>query len=186
MRPGDWVALPSKLKRAIHFGEIVGDYTFDETQEPVLRHFRSVKWFATDIPRTSFEQDILYSFGPQTICRIDAEDRIRAMARNGWRPVCGKPPRPNKGKLEDAEDSTGTIIDLEASARDEIATLIGRKYKGHGMAWLVKKVLDAQGFSSGSRSRLPDIRCRIAGKTYYSPGKVANREGTRAWAAMPR
>ena len=36
MNKGDWIILPSKINRTIHFGEIIGDYIFDEKLEQVL------------------------------------------------------------------------------------------------------------------------------------------------------
>ena len=158
MQPGDWVGLPSKTKRAIHFGEIKGPYEFDGKQEPRLRQYRSVNWFATDIPRSNISQDILYSFGPQTICRVDAEERIRAMAKNGWKPESVRPPRVSISgeEVEEAAEAIQPLIDLEASARDEIAALIGRKYKGHDMAWLVEMVLNAQGYTTYRSPEGPD------------------------------
>ena len=159
MKPGDWVGLPSKIKRAIHFGEITGPYEYDEKQEPRLRHSRSVKWFALDIPRSNFSQDILYAFVPRTICGIKAEERIRAMAKNGWKPESTRlqrVPIPEEEAVEASEAGQPLMIDLEASARDEIAALIGRKYKGHRMAWLVEKVLNAQGYTTYRSPEGPD------------------------------
>ena len=74
-----------KTKLAVHFGEITGSIRIRPKREPLLRQYRSVNWFATDIPRSAIPQDILYSFVQQTICRIDDEERIRAMAKNGWK-----------------------------------------------------------------------------------------------------
>src|SRR5690606_32637188 len=45
-------------------------------------------------------------------------------------------------------DHEGERIDLELSARDEIAKAIESKFKGHGMARLVEAVLEAQGFTT--------------------------------------
>ena|SRR5271165_5434339 len=53
-------------------------------------HYRTVKWVGEDRPRSTFAQDLLYSFGAfMTICRIQrnqAEERVRAMAHNHWKP----------------------------------------------------------------------------------------------------
>src|SRR5713101_7195510 len=114
MKPGDWVGLPSKIKRAIHVGEITGPYEFDGKREPRLRHYRSVKWFALDIPRSNFSQDILYSFGPPTICGIKAEERIRAIAKNGWKPEGARPQRvsiPGE-EAEETVEAGPPLIDL--------------------------------------------------------------------------
>jgi restriction system protein len=156
MSPGDWVALPSKTKRVIHFGEVKGPYVFDPSQEPDLRQFRAVHWFALDIPRTTIPQDILYSFGPMTICRIEGEDRIRAISKSGWKPESGVSALTSIASAGDNGDESRSLIDLEASARDAIAELIIRKFKGHGMAWLVEKVLQAQGYKTFRSPEGPD------------------------------
>ena len=48
-------------------------------------HSRQIEWFASDIPRSNFDQDLLYSFGAfMTICRIsrnNAEQRIYDMEK---------------------------------------------------------------------------------------------------------
>jgi restriction system protein len=159
MKPGDWVALPVKSRRVIHFGEITGAYQFDGGQDPRLRHFRSVNWFELDVPRSNISQDILYALLPRTICQIDAEERIRAMAKNGWKPEGISPPHrpvPKRGAPDDGESEQPPLIDLEESARDEIAALIRRKYKGHGMAWLVEAILKAQGYTTYRSPEGPD------------------------------
>lgn len=159
MQIGDWVGLPSKFKRVIHFGEITGNYEFVAKHEPRLRHYRSVKWFAPDIPREKIPRDILYSFGAAgTICGIDAESRIRAMAANDWKPEkitngIGKKPSEN----DEPRKGDELPIDLEEAARDQIAQLIGRKYKGHGMAALVEALLKAQGYTTHRSPEGPDF-----------------------------
>ena len=68
---GDWVALPSKHKRAIHIAEVTSDYIYNGNAEDPYYHYRDVKWIATDIPRSNFDQDILYSLGAfMTVCQI--------------------------------------------------------------------------------------------------------------------
>jgi restriction system protein len=70
MEIGDWVVMPSKLKPAIHFAEITGQPQFDANAENRFRHSQSVKWIALDVPRTNFDQDLLYSFGAfMTVCQ---------------------------------------------------------------------------------------------------------------------
>lgn len=88
MQKGNWVVLPSKINRMIYIGEIKGDYVYDESLGSSYYHYRKVKWFAQDIPRGRFDQDILYSFGAfMTVCAIhrnNAEERIKEMAQNYW------------------------------------------------------------------------------------------------------
>ena len=60
MQEGDLVTLPLKTRSAIAIGRITGPYQYREDLPPDARHTRSVEWIKTDIPRTSFDQDILY------------------------------------------------------------------------------------------------------------------------------
>lgn len=57
---GDLIALPSKFTPVIYVGTIESAYQY-QAQKDAL-HWRAVKWLKT-IPRRSFSQDILYSFG---------------------------------------------------------------------------------------------------------------------------
>jgi restriction system protein len=157
MSPGDWVCVPSKRK-TIHIGEITGDYTFVTHAEDPYNHYRTVKWLETDIPRTNFDQDILYSLGAiATICQIkryDAENRVRAMQTNGWKSVGIKvPPTAKDGTTE---EDPGGDLDLEQIARDQIARLIFSKYNGHGMEVLVEAILKVQGFTTYHSDKGPD------------------------------
>ena len=158
MKKGDWIVLPRKNKPTIAIGEVLADCEFDPSVSNDYRHFRKVKWLNTEIPRSNFEQDILYSFGAfLTICEIkrnDAEARVRAMARNDWK-VSGASGGKVKSRSvaiqatappEPIVDDAG--VDFEALARDEIARLIIRKFKGHGMARLCDAILRAQGFTT--------------------------------------
>lgn len=161
MQPGDWVASPSKRK-TIHVGEIAGPYEFDERADDPYFHSRRIKWLALDIPRTNFDQDILYSLGAfTTICGIkrnNAEARVRAMQENGWKSTGLKPKAiaPIRPKGEDVDDdvddatdeTTIATLDLEQIGRDHIARTIYSKFKGHGLEGLVEAILIAQGFTT--------------------------------------
>lgn len=158
MKRGDWVVLPSKKKPAIHLAEIAGDYVNKPNNPDPFYHYRDVKWIATDIPRSNFEQDLLYSFGAfMTICRIkrnDAERRVRAMAKNDW-----KTPPINlvKGTTEqEPVEGETEFSDLEQLAKDQIAKFIGRRFKGHGMARLIEALLQAQGYTTYRSPEGPD------------------------------
>lgn len=86
MAIGDWIVLPSKLNRTIHFGRITGEYKYNSQLESPYFHYRDVEWFSLDVPRDRFEQDILYSMGAfLTVCKIhknNAEERIKEMYKN--------------------------------------------------------------------------------------------------------
>ena len=107
------------------------------------------KWIAEAVPRAHFSQDILYTFGAfMTICRVqrnNAEQRIAAMQRNGWKPETIQASTKIMVPVTDeaAEDS-----DLEELARDQIAQLIAARFKGHGLTRLVEAILNAQGYTT--------------------------------------
>lgn len=151
MQIGDWVILPSKHKPAVHVGEIIGEYQFDRSAENPYFHYRNIKWIAHDLPRTNFDQDILYSFNAlMTICKIernDAERRVRAMKTTEWKATSSTAYR-KKGAddLDDELQDNTTEIDLAEIARDQVAKLIIARFKGHGLARLIASVLRAQGY----------------------------------------
>lgn len=82
----DWLVIPFKMKSAIAAGEIKSKFTYDASAEPPFQSWRDVQWLAKDVPRSAFDQDLLYSFGAfLTFCQIkrnDAERRVRQMAQN--------------------------------------------------------------------------------------------------------
>lgn len=146
MKKGDWIVLPSKINRTIHFGEIVGDYVYDESLGSPYYHHRDVDWFALDIPRDRFDQDILYSLGAfMTICRIhknNAEERIKEMARNDWNAV----PKTAEELIDDSGDLA--TIDLDEYIFDKISERIIQKFKGHKMEELINEILKGKGFTT--------------------------------------
>lgn len=144
---GDWIVLPSKMSSTIHFGKVVGDYTFDGDASNPYFHYRSVDWFATDIPRNNFDQDILYSFGAfMTVCKItrnDAEQRIKDMAANNWK-VKSAPQK----VFADADDiETVSQTNIEEASRDAISKYIIQKFQGYKMEQLISEILKAKGFT---------------------------------------
>jgi restriction system protein len=155
MKEGDYIVLPSKLKpAAIHIGEITGPYVYVPQAQKPFYHYRTVKWIAMDIPRSNFDQELLYSFGAlQTICKLErngAENRVREMAKKGWKSQEIVNPEP------DVEEEQPESRDFERLARDEIAKLIIRKFKGHGLARLVEAILKAQDYTTYLSPEGPD------------------------------
>lgn len=156
IKKGDWVAMPSKMSSTIHFGKVIGDYEF-ASKADALHHRRKVDWFGKDIPRDRFDPDILHSFGAFiTVARIqrnDAEERIKAMEKNGW----AAPSRPGSASTaapvpelaaQDLDEETlgGEALNLAAMAEDEISKHVIRKYQGAGLEGLVQAVLEAEGY----------------------------------------
>jgi restriction system protein len=149
IKKGDLVVLPLKTQPAIQIGEIIGDYHFEPTGPDPYYHWRPVKWIAEAVPRVNFGQDLLYTFGAfLTICRVqrnNAESRITTMQKNGWKPekMSSVVDASTPGADEDAKSA-----DLEELAQDQIAQLIGARFKGHGLTTLVEAILKAQGYTT--------------------------------------
>lgn len=160
MQLGDWVVIPSKAKPAIHVAEITGEYKYEGKAVDPYFHSRSVKWIAKDIPRSVFDQDLLYSFGAiMTIAKIkrnDAEARVKGMAKAGWTGQGSKAKATAASGEDLEEDSTAEIEDLEQFARDQIAKHIIRRFKGHGLERLVDGILQAQGYTTYHSPEGPD------------------------------
>lgn len=158
MKAGDWVVLPRKSQASIAVGEITGPYSFDPNAEEAIRHQRPVKWMNKEVPRSAFSQDLLYSFGAfMTICQVqrnDAEKRVRAMAKNGWKEslLHGR----SEGDSNLAVEEVDGLRDLGQFARDQIAKFIERTYKGHELARLVAAILEAQGYATHVSPAGPD------------------------------
>lgn len=151
MKKGESVVLPSKIKPVIHFGRITGDYEFLLQNANPYHHTHQVEWFACDIPRVNFDQDIRYSFGAfMTICRIRQEERIKAVIHAYQQ---GKKPHPAALlELTDEEEAR----DIENEALGVITNLIIQKTKGHGLAKIVDAILRAKGFTTYVSPAGPD------------------------------
>ena len=139
----DLVVLPLKRRSAIAIGKMIGPYQYTTEMGDGIRHIRKVEWLRTDLPRTTFEQDILHSLGAfMTVCQIErnhAEERIRSI-------LGGK-----KAVLEslttgdELEDDSRTL-DVDEVAGDQIIDHIQRRFSGHKLATLVDAVLKAEGY----------------------------------------
>lgn len=151
MKPKDWCVLPRKTKPAIAIGEILGPCAYDSKAEPQYRVYRDVKWLNPDVPRSAFGQDLLYSFGAfLTVCKIernDAEARVRAMSGSGWKEPAKPATKLGKKTPDGDEPPTDEDVDLEQLARDQIASLLQRQFKGYGLARVVAAILQAQGYT---------------------------------------
>jgi restriction system protein len=144
IQPGDLAVLPLKTRSAIAIGKVTGPYQYTTDLGDAVRHVRKVEWLRTDLPRTAFGQDILYSLGAfMTVCQVarnQAEERIRAV-------LAGKadPGAPISDEAEDEEGGERSL-DIEQAARDQILEHIQRNFSGHKLATLVDAVLQAEGY----------------------------------------
>lgn len=154
IQPGDLAVLPLKTRSAIAIGKVSGPYQYTSDLGDGVRHVRKVEWLRTDLPRTAFGQDILYSLGAfMTVCQIErnqAEERIRAV-------LAGKAdPGAPIGEEAEIEDGGGQVLDIEQAARDQILEHIQRNFAGHKLATLVDAVLQAEGYLTRVSTPGPD------------------------------
>lgn len=87
MQLGDWVVVPSVIRRTISIAEIVSEYTYDVRVKDPSPHYRDVKWISMDIPRLIFDPDVLRSLGaPMTVYGVrdkEVERRVRETVAGG-------------------------------------------------------------------------------------------------------
>ena len=150
---GDLIVLPLKRRSAIAIGRCTGPYEFHANSD--VRHTRPVRWIRTDLPRSAFDQDLLYSLGAfLTVCQItrnNAEERIRAVVED--RAV---QPATDQGESVSTPTEANARVDLTQYADDQLLNFIEQKFKGHGMAQLVEGVLKATGYITALSPPGPD------------------------------
>ena len=149
MQIGDLVVLPRKLTSQVAIGRISGPYRFSKLNAE-HRHTRAVEWLQTDIPRTTFEQDLLYSFGAfMTVCNIsrnDAARRVAAVLEGKGDPGASVPTGTKTKESPPTEDQAEAVPDLVQMARDQIVARIQSRFSGHGLTRLVDAVLKVEGW----------------------------------------
>ncbi len=158
IKKGDWVVTPSKFKPSVNFGEVLSDYRYDPKAQDPYYHYRDVKWFARDVPRSVFDQDILYTLGALlTVCQVkrnDAEARLKRLAQSDWVRVSGSG---TTAAAEDEDEAEAqAAADLAYIARNQIAKLIIERFKGQALERLVEAILKAQGYTTYRSPKGPD------------------------------
>jgi restriction system protein len=150
VQPGDLAVLPLKTRRGqMAIGRVKGPYRFRDVGGQ-SRHTREVDWTHPDLPRSSFRQDLLHSFGAFiTVCRVkrnNAERRVQEVLQG--RPDPGAPAETERESVVEEAESSTERLDLELAATDEISAFIHERFPNHTMARLVEAVLQAQGFKT--------------------------------------
>ena len=156
MKEGDLVILPRKRTSQIAVGQIAGPYRYNGRSARV--HTRAVKWLNAEIPRDTFQMDLLHSFGAaMTVCRIqrnNAVQRIQAVLETG------KDPGPDMSfptsSEADIAPSPDGFVDLAQAARDQVVATIRSRFREHELARLVGAVLDAEGWVTDVSPPGPD------------------------------
>lgn len=153
IQPGDLIVLPLKRRSAIAIGRAAGGYEHRPDNPPGARHVWPVEWLRDDLPRTAFDQDLLYSLGAfLTVCQIkrnNAEERIRAI-------VEGKPAPPPSTADDVPSEETAETVDVATYARDQIRSFLAQRFKGHDLARLVDEILQTQGYRTELAPAGPD------------------------------
>jgi len=143
MKVDDLVILPLKNNRKIAIGRIVSDYKFDPSKSP-YSHIRKVEWLEKEISRTSFDQDLLFSFGAfKTFCEInrnDAESRIKALLSGKKDNIKNNFLKPQTEIFENEQ------VNLADTSLDQISKLILAKFKGKNLETLVENIFKAKGY----------------------------------------
>ena len=159
MQEDDIVVLPRKLTSQIALGRVRGPYRYMHVDsEP--RHTRPVEWLQTDLPRATFGQDLLNSFGAfLTVCNIsrnDAARRVEAVLEG--KPDPGPLILPDKPMETPppTEDQTEGDFDLAQQAHDQIVAKIQERFTGHELTRLVDAVLQADGWVTSRSAPGPD------------------------------
>ena len=159
MQEGDLVVLPRKVTSQIAIGRVTGPYRFSEVNSE-QRHTRPVQWLQTDLPRTTFEQDLLYSFGAfMTVCNIsrnDAARRVAAVLEGKGDPGPSVPTGPKTKDTPPTEEQAEGAPDLKQMAHDQIVARIQSRFSGHGLTLLVDAVLGAEGWTTKVSPPGPD------------------------------
>ena len=152
MSARDIVAMPLKTRPGlIALGRVAGPYRYQEI-DGAMRHTRPIEWTRPDVPRSEFEQDLLYSLGAfLTVCRIQrngAEGRIAKMMTGDRDPGDETPKQAEVSTEIDpgSEPGEDAVLDIAQIARDQILDHIRSRFPGHEFARLVEAVLQAEGY----------------------------------------
>jgi len=146
---GDIVALPLKGEPTVAFGRVVGDYKYVPDAHPYVKHQRSVEWIGSPVPRSSIDQDLLYTLGAfLTVCQVknnDAENRLTRLLDI----VSSSALRPSLENAEEfsQDDDESAAVDLEKFSADQISKRIAERFFGHALSELVGEILRAQGLT---------------------------------------
>ena len=159
MQEGDIVVLPRKLTSQIAIGRVTGTYRYDQV-DTMKRHIRPVEWSLPDVPRATFEQDLLYSFGAaMTVCNVSRNDAVERVLTV----LDGKPDPGPTAAVEVSVDAslpdeahTEVPPDLAQIAHDQIVAHIQSRFAGHALTRLVNAVLQADGWDTAVSPPGPD------------------------------
>lgn len=148
MKPGDWVAYPSKRDKKIHLGEVVGGYLYDPKTEPGYPNVRAVKWLRA-VPRTQFSQGALYEIGSaMSLFQIkNYADEFRAAIEGK---AVSAPP------VAQDESVAAVAEEIEENTRVFVLKKLSQELKGHPFAEFVAHLLNTMGYRTRLSPPGPD------------------------------
>jgi restriction system protein len=169
IREGDIIVLPRKRAPEIALGIVGGPYAHQMVRGR-LRHTLPVRWMRAGVPRTEFEQDLLFSFGAfLTVCNVsrnDAARRVAAVLSGGSDPgyavevaapaAPAAPTATAQAIVPQAPVAEEAPTDLEGLLADQIRRRIQSRFAGHALASLVDAVLQAEGWATELSPAGPD------------------------------
>ncbi len=155
MQEGDIIVLPRKRTSQIAIGRVVGPYEY-RALGGVDRHTRRVEWLRSDLPRPTFGQDLLYTFGALgtvfQASRNNAVGRVTAVLEGHPDPGLSVAPVSPSG-LDGPQEE---ITDLAQVAHDQIVQHVQAHFVGYALEDPVAAILDADGWVSVVTQRSRD------------------------------
>jgi restriction system protein len=150
----DLVVTPLRQTNTVAIGVVAGGYTYRPDLPEDLRHTLPVKWIRTDLARTVFGQNLLYSLGSlltvAEVSRNDAVRRLEHLAEHGIDPGTADL------DISGDQESDITSLNLETIAYDRINNFLGEQLSGDDMAWLVEAIFQANGLTTYRSPKGPD------------------------------
>lgn len=149
----DIIVMPLKTSMQIAIGRCSSVYRYLDNEDPGLRHAVGVTWHRTDVSRTVFKQDLLFSLGAfMTVCRIDrndAEKRLTNILSGGVDPGAEIPSFDSGSATSVADDSVDEVnqVDIEAVALDAIRIRLIEIFQSHQLSELTAAILRARGLT---------------------------------------
>lgn len=147
MKPGDYVAYPSKKDRQIHLGQVESAYRYDPKESADYPNIRKVRWLKS-VPRNHYTQGALYEIGSAMSLFM-----IRNYAEEHFAALEGK-----AAPVPVAQDETIVAVatDIEENTYDFIVKRLAQQTKGHPFAQFVGHLLNVMGYRTRISPEGPD------------------------------
>jgi restriction system protein len=151
---GDLIVTPLRQTNCIAIGRVVGNYTYRPDLPDEARHTIPVNWLSTDLARTVFGQNLLYSIGSLlTVAEVSKNDAVRRLEHLA---AHGSDPGAAEADLAVDQEADVASVDLERVAYDRINNFIGERFSGHDMARLIEAIFQARGLATYRSPKGPD------------------------------